>query len=77
MLIVCLVNVLKGAVILTIKTLLCGCVYEENDRMLVRVKECEKHHKQRTTKREYRPKAECNRNDTKGEWSLALGLIYS
>jgi len=52
---------------LTIKTLLCGCVYEETEWMLVRIKECEKHHRQRTRKREYRPKAECNRNDTRGE----------
>ncbi|MCW4001206.1 MAG: hypothetical protein NWE93_13310 [Candidatus Bathyarchaeota archaeon] len=49
------------------KTLLCGCVYEENDWMLIRVKECEKHHKARHRKIEYRPKAECNRNDTRGE----------
>ncbi|MCW3983388.1 MAG: hypothetical protein NWE96_05270 [Candidatus Bathyarchaeota archaeon] len=49
------------------RTLLCGCVYEENDWMLVRVKECEKHHKARNRKVEYRPKAECNRNDTRGE----------
>ncbi|MGD6810335.1 MAG: hypothetical protein ACQCN3_11605 [Candidatus Bathyarchaeia archaeon] len=49
------------------KTLLCGCVYEEKEWMLVRIKECEMHHKQRTKKVEYRPKAECNRNDTRGE----------
>jgi len=54
-------------VILTTKTLLCGCVYEENEWMLVRVKECEKHFKDRHKKVEYRPKAECNRNDTRGE----------
>lgn len=53
--------------ILTVRTLLCGCVYEEKDWMLVRIKECERHRKQRTRKREYRPKAECNRNDTRGE----------
>jgi hypothetical protein len=53
--------------ILTTKTLLCGCVYEENEWMLVRIKECEKHHKQRTKKVEYRPIAECNLNDTRGE----------
>ena len=52
---------------LTTKTLLCGCVYEENDWMLVRIKECEKHYKERHKKVEYRPKAECNRNDTRGE----------
>ena len=56
-----------GGLVLTVKTLLCGCVYEENEWMLVRIKECEKHYKQRTAKKEYRPKAECNRNDTKGE----------
>ena len=50
-----------------VKTLLCGCVYEENEWMLVRIKECEKHHKERARKIEYRPKAECNRNDTRGE----------
>jgi hypothetical protein len=52
---------------LTTKTLLCGCVYEENEWMLVRIKECEKHYKERHKKVEYRPKAECNRNDTRGE----------
>ncbi|HSQ49389.1 MAG TPA: hypothetical protein VLL96_06890 [Candidatus Deferrimicrobiaceae bacterium] len=49
------------------KTLLCGCVYEENEWILVRVKECERHHKERNRKVEYRPKAECNRTDTRGE----------
>jgi hypothetical protein len=53
--------------VLPTKTLLCGCVYEENEWMLVRIKECEKHHKERNRKVEYRPKAECNRNDTRGE----------
>ena len=53
--------------ILSKKTLFCGCVYEETDWMLIRIKECEKHHKHRTRKIEYRPKAECNRNDTRGE----------
>jgi hypothetical protein len=52
---------------MTKRTLLCGCVYEENEWMLVRVKECEKHYKERHRKVEYRPKAECNRNDTRGE----------
>ncbi|MGD0451154.1 MAG: hypothetical protein ABSA79_08905 [Candidatus Bathyarchaeia archaeon] len=52
---------------MTIKTLLCGCVYEETEWMLVRIKECEKHHKDRTKKIEYRPKSECCRNDTRGE----------
>jgi len=49
------------------KTLLCGCVYEETEWMLVRVKECKMHHRVRNRKVEYRPKAECNRNDTRGE----------
>jgi hypothetical protein len=53
--------------LLVTRTLLCGCVYEEKEWMLVRIKECEMHHKQRTKKVEYRPKAECNRNDTRGE----------
>lgn len=53
--------------IMPVKTLLCGCVYEENEWMLVRIKECKKHQKERTRKIEYRPKAECNRNDTRGE----------
>ena len=52
---------------LTTKTLVCGCIYEEKDWMLVRIKECERHNKERTRKKEYRPKAECNRNDTRGE----------
>jgi hypothetical protein len=53
--------------ILTAKTLLCGCVYEETEWMLVRIRECEKHHKDRNKKVEYRPKSECCRNDTRGE----------
>jgi len=61
--------------IFTTETLLCGCVYEENEWMLVRVKECEKHHKQRTRKREYRPKAECCRNDTRGE-QFGFGIKF-
>jgi len=52
---------------LVTRTLLCGCVYEETEWMLIRVKECERHHKARHRKVEYRPKAECNRNDTRGE----------
>jgi hypothetical protein len=58
---------LFGGAVLTRKTLLCGCVYEENEWMLVRIKECERHHKERNKKVVYRPKAECNRNDTRGE----------
>jgi len=52
---------------LTIRNLLCGCVYDEKEWLLVRIKECKKHNKQRTKKKEYRPRAECNRNDTRGE----------
>jgi hypothetical protein len=52
---------------MTKKTLLCGCIYEENEWMLVRVKECERHYKERHKPVVYRPKAECNRNDTRGE----------
>ena len=62
-----LIGLCEERIGLTIKTLLCGCVYEENEWMLVRIKECEKHHRQRHRKVEYRPKAECNRNDTRGE----------
>jgi hypothetical protein len=36
--------------ILTIKTLICGCVYEEKDWMLVRIKECENQKKRIQTK---------------------------
>ena len=39
----------------------CGCVYRDNGWMLMRVTECEYHHRKRTTKRPYRPKAECVR----------------
>ncbi|NLE06153.1 MAG: hypothetical protein GX638_15305 [Crenarchaeota archaeon] len=52
---------------MTIRKLPCGCEYEETEWMLVRIRECERHRKQRTKKVEYRPKAECNRNDTRGE----------
>jgi hypothetical protein len=60
-------KIIQPVWIMTIRKLLCGCVYDEKEWMLVRIKECERHHKQRTRKREYRPKAECNRNDTRGE----------
>jgi hypothetical protein len=60
-------KIIQPVRIMTIRKLLCGCVYDEKEWMLVRIKECERHHKQRTRKREYRPKAECNRNDTRGE----------
>ncbi|MCW3981071.1 MAG: hypothetical protein NWF11_06310 [Candidatus Bathyarchaeota archaeon] len=44
----------------TIK-LQCGCEYEDRDWMLIRVSECAKHRKQRTTPKPKRPKAECVR----------------
>jgi hypothetical protein len=39
----------------------CGCVYQDKGWMLTRVNECEYHKRKRTTKRLYRPKAECVR----------------
>ncbi len=39
----------------------CGCIYNDKGWMLMRVIECEYHHRKRTTKRPYRPKAECVR----------------
>lgn len=39
----------------------CGCIYQDKGWMLMRVNECEYHHRKRTTKRPYRPKAECVR----------------
>ncbi|MGA2681069.1 MAG: hypothetical protein ABSF44_04625 [Candidatus Bathyarchaeia archaeon] len=39
----------------------CGCVYQDNGWMLTRINECEYHRRKRTTKRPYRPKAECVR----------------
>ncbi|MCL4430596.1 MAG: hypothetical protein M1167_07565 [Chloroflexi bacterium] len=39
----------------------CGCIYQEKSWMLTRVNECEYHKRKRTTKRPYRPKAECVR----------------
>jgi len=39
----------------------CGCVYQDKGWMLTRVNECEYHKRKRTTKRPYRPKAECVR----------------
>jgi len=41
--------------------LLCGCIYKDQGWMLTRVAECEYHKCKRTTKRPYRPKAECVR----------------
>jgi len=39
----------------------CGCVYRDKGWMLMRITECEYHHRKRITKRPYRPKAECVR----------------
>ncbi|MGD0644086.1 MAG: hypothetical protein ABSA75_04180 [Candidatus Bathyarchaeia archaeon] len=39
----------------------CGCVYQDKGWMLTRINECEYHKRRRTTKRPYRPKAECVR----------------
>ena len=39
----------------------CGCVYRDDGWMLTRINECEYHRRKRTTKRPYRPKAECVR----------------
>ncbi|MGD6805452.1 MAG: hypothetical protein ACQCN4_00625 [Candidatus Bathyarchaeia archaeon] len=39
----------------------CGCIYQDKGWMLTRINECEYHHRKRTTKRPYRPKAECVR----------------
>ncbi|MDR2707301.1 MAG: hypothetical protein LBB87_00925 [Nitrososphaerota archaeon] len=39
----------------------CGCVYQDTSWMLMRINECAYHHRRRTRKRPYRPKAECVR----------------
>jgi hypothetical protein len=39
----------------------CGCVYQDKSWILTRINECEYHKRKRTTKRPYRPKAECVR----------------
>ena len=39
----------------------CGCAYIDKGWMLTRSYECEYHKRKRTTKRPYRPKAECVR----------------
>ncbi len=44
-----------------ITTLPCGCKYEDKGWMLTRVNECEFHKRRRTTKKPYKPKAECVR----------------
>ncbi len=42
-------------------TLPCGCKYNDQIWLLTRIKECNYHKRKRTTKRPYRPKAECVR----------------
>jgi hypothetical protein len=42
-------------------TLPCGCVYTDKGWLLTRVSECDYHRRKRTTKRPYKPKAECVR----------------
>jgi predicted metalloprotease len=44
-----------------IVTLPCGCKYQDKGWLLTRINECERHKRRRTTKRPYRPKAECVR----------------
>lgn len=39
----------------------CGCVYQDKDWILARINECDYHRRRRTTKRPYKPKAECVR----------------
>ena len=39
----------------------CGCIYQDKGWILMRINECEYHHRRRTTKRPFRPKAECVR----------------
>ncbi|MGA3061418.1 MAG: hypothetical protein ABSD92_13770 [Candidatus Bathyarchaeia archaeon] len=40
----------------------CGCIYQDNGWMLTRINECKYHKRRRTTKRPFRPKAECVRS---------------
>jgi hypothetical protein len=42
-------------------TLPCGCSYQDRGWLLTRVTECDYHKRRRTSKRPYRPKAECVR----------------
>jgi len=42
-------------------TLPCGCSYQDKGWLLMRINECEYHRRKRTTKRSFRPKAECVR----------------
>jgi hypothetical protein len=39
----------------------CGCEYQDKGWILMRLNECDYHRRKRTTKRPYRPKAECVR----------------
>jgi len=39
----------------------CGCIYQDKGWILTRINECPYHHRKRTTKKPYRPKAECVR----------------
>ncbi len=39
----------------------CGCIYQDKGWMLTRINECEYHKRKRTTKRPFKPKAECVR----------------
>jgi hypothetical protein len=39
----------------------CGCIYQDTGWMLTRISECDYHKRKRTTKRQYKPKAECVR----------------
>ncbi|MCL2257922.1 MAG: hypothetical protein FWC14_07025 [Candidatus Bathyarchaeota archaeon] len=49
----------KNSVEQKITYLPCGCIYQDAGWMLTRVNECKYHNHRRTTKRPYRPKAEC------------------
>jgi late competence protein required for DNA uptake (superfamily II DNA/RNA helicase) len=51
----------KNAAEQNVTHLPCGCIYQDVCWMLMRVNECKYHYYKRTTKRAYRPKAECVR----------------
>jgi hypothetical protein len=44
-----------------ITNLPCGCIYQDEGWMLTRIQECEYHKRKRTTKKPFKPKAECVR----------------
>jgi hypothetical protein len=44
-----------------ITNLPCGCVYQDKGWIITRINECAYHKRKRTTKRPYKPKAECVR----------------